>query len=99
MEPIIPQWRKEPFDHSGGTFELKYDFRGMADTAHGRMPSKNGNHMKRYDTLLVGLPSGCVFDGRDRGPRPERSTQFNALLPIYVAFDVLFADGDDLRSS
>jgi ATP-dependent DNA ligase len=43
MDPIIPQWRKEPLDHPEWTFELKYDgFRGLADTINGRMLSKNG---------------------------------------------------------
>ena len=74
----------------------------MADTVRGRMLSKNCNHLKRYDGLLDSLPSGCVFDGEiavfDGGGRP----QFNALLfrrrqPVYVAFDVLIADAEDLR--
>ena len=74
----------------------------MADTVRGRMLSKNGHHMKWYDTLVPSLPGGCVFDGEiaviDREGRPR----FNALLfrrrpPVYVAFDVLFADGEDLR--
>ena len=67
------------------------------------MLSKNGNHLKRYDGLVSGLPRGCVFDGEiavlDRYGRPR----FNALLfhrgqPVYVAFDVLYAGADDLRS-
>ena len=94
---------QRPFDHPDWTFELKFDgFRGMADTVRGRMLSKNGHHMKWYDTLVASLPGGCVFDGEitvlDREGRPR----FNALLfrrrpPVYVAFDVLFADGEDLR--
>lgn len=100
MEPIIPQWRRDPFDHPEWTFELKFDgFRGLADTVRWRMLSKNGHHLQWYDGLLTELPPGCVFDGDiavlDREGRP----QFNALLfrrrePVYVAFDVLYADGD-----
>jgi bifunctional non-homologous end joining protein LigD len=103
MDPIIPQWRKEPFDHPEWTFELKYDgFRGLADTVNSRMLPKNGNRLKRFDALVLGLPRGCAFDGEiavlDRYGRPR----FNALLfhrgqPVYVAFDVLYADGQDLR--
>jgi hypothetical protein len=66
MEPIIPKWRKEPFDHPEWTFELKYDgFRGLADTVNGRMLSKNG-HLKRYDALVSGLPRRCVNCKRAR---------------------------------
>ena len=81
MEPIIPIFRREPFDDPAWTFELKYDgFRGIADTVNGRMLSKNLNPMWRYQSLLQGLPSGCVFDGEiavlDEAGRPR----FNALL-------------------
>jgi hypothetical protein len=45
-------------------FELRYDgFRGIADTIHGRMLSKNGNRLRRFDRLLDNLPRGCVFNG------------------------------------
>ena len=33
MDPIIPQWRKEPFDHPDWTFELKYDGYVASDIA------------------------------------------------------------------
>jgi hypothetical protein len=75
MEPVIPQWRRDAFDHPDWTFELKYDgFRGLADTVNGRMLSKNGNHLKRYDAFLAGLPSGCVFDGEIRLPGLAKAT-------------------------
>jgi len=49
MKPIIPVRRKAPFDDSAWLFELKLDgFRGLADTVHGRMLSKNGNRMRRF---------------------------------------------------
>jgi len=49
MQPIIPIRRKEPFDDPAWLFELKLDgFRGLADTVHGRMLSKNGNRMRRF---------------------------------------------------
>ncbi len=39
----------EPFDGDGWLFELKLGgFRGLADTVHGRVLSKNGNRMRRF---------------------------------------------------
>src|SRR5437867_4094149 len=50
MNPIIPVRRKDPFDDDGWLFELKLDgFRGLADTIQGRMLSKNGNAMGRFE--------------------------------------------------
>jgi ATP-dependent DNA ligase len=38
-------------------------FRGIADTIAGRMLSKNGHWLKRFEVLLDTLPPGYVFDG------------------------------------
>src|ERR1700736_6390397 len=82
MDPIIPIVRRDPFNDPAWSFELKYDgFRGLADTVNGgRMLSKNLNPLRRFETLLRGLPSSCVFDGEigvvDDGGRPR----FNALI-------------------
>jgi bifunctional non-homologous end joining protein LigD len=103
MLPILPVVRKDPFSDPAWSFELKYDgFRGLADTVRGRMLSKNDYHLKRYDALLDSLPPGCVFDGEIAVLDGEGRPHFNALLfrrrpPVYVAFDVLFANGEDLR--
>ena len=71
------------------------------------MLSKNRNQLKRYDSLLSGLPSGCIFDGEivalDSAGRPR----FNWLMfrrhePVDVAFDALYAEGktcDTCRSA
>src|SRR5690242_12055710 len=101
MEPISPQWPREPFDHPEWSFKLKYDgFRGVADTIRGHMLSKNGSRLKGYDGLVATLPIGRVFDGEIAVLDRDGSPQFNALLfrrrpPVYVAFDLLFADGED----
>jgi len=104
MDLIIPIRRKEPFDDPAYLFELKLDgFRGLADTVNGRMLSKNLNPLKRFRHLLDALPPGYVFDGEivvlDEHGRPR----FNDLLfgrrePVYVAFDVLFVEGEDVRA-
>ena len=100
---INPVRRQEPFDHPDRLFEAKFDgFRAAADTVRGQLISRNGNRMKRYEEVLDLLPPGLVLDGElvvlDNAGRPL----FNKLLsghhrPTYVAFDVLMADGVDLR--
>jgi len=104
MKPIIPVVRREPFDDPGWAFELKLDgFRGMADTTEGRLLSKQGNRMKRFEPMLDTLPQGYIFDGEivclDEAGKPS----FNDLLfrrrdPVYVAFDVLNVEGADVRA-
>ncbi len=99
MDPVIPIRRPEPFDDPAWIFELKYDgFRGIADTVRGRVFSKRGKHLRRFDALLSALPPGCVFDGEivapDRDGRPIFiDVMFNRRPAVFVTFDVLYADG------
>jgi bifunctional non-homologous end joining protein LigD len=100
---INPVPRAEPFDHPDWVFEPKFDrFRAAADTVRGWLLSRNGARMRRYEGVLDLLPKGCMFDGElvvlDDAGRPR----FDKLLfgrgrPTYVAFDLLMADGGDLR--
>jgi bifunctional non-homologous end joining protein LigD len=62
------------------------------------------NRLRRFDRLLDRLAAGCVFDGEivalDESGRPI----FNDLLfgrrePTYIAFDLLFAEGEDVRAA
>ncbi len=86
-------------------FELKLDgFRGIANTVRGRMLSKNLNPLKRFRHLLDALPAGYVFDGEIVALDEDGRPRFNDLLfrrrePSYVAFDVLFVDGEDVRAA
>jgi hypothetical protein len=64
---------------------------------HGKMLSKNRNHMKS-------LPGGCIFDGEIVALDDQGRPRFNWLMfrrraPVYVAFDVLFSEGKDLRGN
>ena len=103
MDPIIPARRPEPFDDDAWLFDLKLDgFRGVADTIAGRMLSKNGNRLKRYEALLDALPAGYVFDGEivaldDAGRPVFNALLFGRQLPVYVPFDLMVADGEDVR--
>jgi bifunctional non-homologous end joining protein LigD len=52
--------------------------------------------------LLGTLPAGCILDGEivalDETGRPKfKDLIFARRPPVYLAFDVLTADGDDLR--
>jgi ATP-dependent DNA ligase len=76
-------------------------FRGLADTINAQLLSKNLNPLKRYQYLLDSLPLDCVFDGEicvlDRDGKPD----FKALLfrrgePVFVAFDLMFYEGEDI---
>jgi ATP-dependent DNA ligase len=56
---INPVQRAEPFDHADWVFEANFDgFRAAADTVRGRLISRNGNRMKRFEGVLDLLPKG-----------------------------------------
>jgi ATP-dependent DNA ligase len=100
---INPVERAEPFDHADWVFEAKFDgFRAAADTVRGRLISRNGNWMRRFEGMLDLLPKGHVFDGElvaldDAGRPVFKDLLFGRRRPTYVAFDLLIADGIDVR--
>jgi len=111
VQPIIPTWRKEPFDDPEWLFEFKYDgFRGLCHLEQGRSRfiSRNGNLLSRFEALGEQVAAvldvdEAIIDGEviavDETGRPV----FIDLLrrkqvPGYVAFDILWLDGTDLRS-
>ena len=111
VQPIIPTWRKEPFDDPEWLFEFKYDgFRGLCYFEQGRCRfiSRNGNVMSRFEVLADQVAAvldvdEAIIDGEvivaDETGRP----QFYEPLRVprsasYVAFDILWLDGTDLRS-
>ncbi len=103
MDLIIPIRRPDPFDDAAFVFELKLDgFRGMADTVKGRMLSKTKNRMTRFEPLLGTLPEGFIFDGEicalDETGRPIFADLMSRKRePVYVPFDVLVCEGEDVR--
>jgi bifunctional non-homologous end joining protein LigD len=108
FQPMPLSRKRAPFDHPEWIFELKYDgFRALAVIHGGRceLISRNG-HPLSFDSLRKDLTVPCagrtVLDGEivclDRRGR----SQFNDLLfhrgaPRFFAFDLLMADGQDLR--
>jgi bifunctional non-homologous end joining protein LigD len=110
VQPIAPVRRKEPFDDPEWLFDLKYDgFRALCYLEHGRcrLISRNGNPMTRFgrlsDQLAAALTSDdAILDGEIIATDETNRPQFYDLLrdrrvPAYVAFDLLWLNGADLR--
>jgi bifunctional non-homologous end joining protein LigD len=102
LAPIIPIRRPEPIDDPACLFEIKLDgFRALADTIAGRLISKNGNPLKRFASPLGTLPSDFVFDGEIVALDDDGKPMFNDLMfgrrePVFVPFDVLVAEGENV---
>ena len=111
IEPLRLVRRQDVFDDPDWLFELKYDgFRALLYIERGdaRFMSRKGNRMRRFDGLANEIAQGisvrdAILDGElvclDQGGRP----QFNELFfrrgtPYFVAFDLLWLNGKDLRS-
>ena len=111
LQPIIPTWRKEPFDDPQWVFDFKYDgFRGLCyiEQGRGRFISRNGNALSRFDDFGDELAAElevdkAILDGEviaaDETGRPQFYDLIRATrAPTYVAFDILWLAGTDLRS-
>ena len=111
VHPIIPIARTQPFDDPEWLFEFKYDgFRALLYLEQGRCRfiSRNGNILSRFGELCDQLAAeiavdDAIVDGEvitaDEAGRPV----FLDLLrgrrkPAYVAFDLLWLNGADLRA-
>jgi len=103
VQPIIPTWRKEPFDDPEWLFEFKYDgFRGLCYIEQGRCHfiSRNGNVLSRFEALgdqvaaVIDIDE-AVIDGEVIAADETGRPQFYELLRMprsasYVAFDILW---------
>ena len=113
LEPMLATLVDGPFDREGWSFEVKWDgFRSIAVVKKGRvrLVSRNGKSQnRRFPTVaaaLEGFPRDVVLDGEivavdDKG-RPVFQALQNAMRSgtatiLYYVFDVLQADGYDLR--
>jgi bifunctional non-homologous end joining protein LigD len=110
VQPIAPVRAKEPFDDPEWLFDVKYDgFRALAYLEQGRcrLISRNGNLMSRFarlgDRIAAVLDvSDAILDGEVIAADETGRPQFYDLLrdtraPAYVAFDLLWLNGADLR--
>ena len=110
IEPIVPTLRAEPFDDPGWLFDVKYDgFRALCYLEQWRshFVSRNGKPLSRFTALADELADvlevdEAVLDGEvivaDAADRPQFYDLLRGrLAPAYVAFDLLWIDGVDLR--
>jgi bifunctional non-homologous end joining protein LigD len=100
-----------PFSHPDWIFEIKWDgFRSLAHVEHGRckLISRNGNEFKSFrslnDSLGTQLKHSVVIDGEVVCLGDDGKSRFYDLLfrhgePRFMAFDLLWCDGQDLRYS
>jgi bifunctional non-homologous end joining protein LigD len=110
FQPMLLGRRAEAFSHPDWLFELKYDgFRALAFVEDGecRLVSRNGNTFKSFESLRLSLPRdlrtrAAVLDGEivclDNKGRPNFGDLFYRHGdPIFVAFDLLHASGQETR--
>jgi bifunctional non-homologous end joining protein LigD len=111
IQPIIPVARKEPFDDPGWLFEFKYDgFRALLyiEQRSGRFLSRNDNHLRQFNRLARELVAefsvdDAVLHGEVIAADETGRPQFYELLrrartASYVAFDLPWLNGSDLRA-
>ena len=102
--------RQKPFDDPEWLFELKYDgYRALLyiERGTGRLISRNGRHMKRFDALAAALvppvkARNAILDGEIVCKDPSGRPIFLDLMrrrgdASFVAFDLLWLNGRDLR--
>jgi len=109
FHPVELLRAREPFDHPDWLFELKHDgFRALAYISVDgvRLVSRRGHAYRQFDELREGLRRELaghegVLDGELVVLGPDGRSLFYELRrrqdsAIYVAFDLLQVDGDDL---
>jgi bifunctional non-homologous end joining protein LigD len=111
MRPIRLSRRKEPFDSDEFLFELKIDgFRALAhiENGKGELDSRNGNWFRGFADLSAWIAEhlrveSAVLDGEiacvDEAGRPVfRDLLFRRRQWVFIAFDLLYLNGKDLRT-
>lgn len=112
ITPIALKTLDQPFDDPRYQFEIKYDgYRGIAYFERGRrcrIISRNDNQLSQFQLLCDAIMAelniqNAIFDGEVISHDPSGRPIFKNLLrqkgPFqYVAFDLLWLNGHDLRS-
>ena len=111
MRPIRLSRRTEPFDSDQFIFELKIDgFRALAQiqAGKGELVSRNGNVFRGFADLATWIAEhlhveSAVLDGEiacvdDAGRPVFRDLLFRRRQCVFVAFDVLYLNGKDMRA-
>jgi bifunctional non-homologous end joining protein LigD len=110
VQPIAPVETKEPFDDPEWLFDFKYDgFRALCYLEQGRcrLIPRNGNLMSRFAGLGEKIAASlhvedAILDweviAADETGRPRFYDLLrNTRIAAYVAFDVMWLNGADLR--
>ena len=110
FQPLTLGRVPEPFSHPDWLFEVKWDgFRSLVRIEQGKchLISRNGNDFKSFRTLNECLIDelkvrSAVLDGEivclnDDGKPEFRDLLFRRGEPRFVAFDLLWHDGQDFR--
>jgi ATP-dependent DNA ligase len=110
FHPLTLDRKPAPFSHPDWLFEVKWDgFRALARIDHGRcrLLSRNGNEFKSFKSLSTCMVDGlqvesAILDGEivcldDQGKPQFADLLFRRGEPRFIAFDVLFCDGQGLR--
>ena len=110
FQPLALGRSTEPFSHPDWLFEIKWDgFRSLVRIEQGkcRLVSRKGTDLKSFrslnESLLDSLKVGSVvLDGElvclDEDGKPQfRDLLFRRAEARFVAFDLLWLDGQDLR--
>jgi bifunctional non-homologous end joining protein LigD len=111
LRPIRLSRRSEPFDSDEFLFELKIDgFRALAhiEAGKGELISRNGNVFRGFADLAIWIAEhlhvkSAVLNGEiacvDELGRPVfRDLLFRRRECVFIAFDLLFLNGKDLRT-
>jgi bifunctional non-homologous end joining protein LigD len=111
VRPIRLSRRKEPFDSDQFIYELKIDgFRALAhiEAGNGELISRNGNVFHGFAELGVWIAEhvqvdSAVLDGEiacvDESGRPVfRDLLFRRRQCVFIAFDLLYLNGKDMRT-
>jgi bifunctional non-homologous end joining protein LigD len=110
LRPIRLSRRPEPFNSDQFIFELKIDgFRALAhmEAGKGELISRNGNTFRGFADLATWIAEhlrveSAVLDGEtacvDDACRPVfRDLLFRRRQCVFIAFDLLYLNGKDLR--
>jgi bifunctional non-homologous end joining protein LigD len=110
IAPLVLKRRATAFDNPDYLYELKYDgFRALLEIhgAGARLVSRNRNRFKHMDALAAILAkrlrvSDAILDGElisaDQSGRPIFMDLLSRRAPAsFIAFDLLWLNGEDLR--
>jgi bifunctional non-homologous end joining protein LigD len=111
MRPMRLSRRSQPFDSDQFIYELRIDgFRALAytETGRGELISRNGNAFRGFADLATWIAEhlrieSAILDGEiacvnDAGRPVFGDLRFRKRQCVFIAFDLLYLNGKDLRT-